>query len=80
MMDYDEDGEETVIYYILGERAIIMRCIDSFPYKIETATSEDNVFVIDNGLISRINDSYDIDTVNENDFKSFCLSRGIESP
>ncbi len=75
--DYDEDGEESVIYYILGERPIIMYCIDSFPYKVETYDQDQGKFVRDNSLIKRINDSTDIDKVDAVEFKNFCLSRGI---
>lgn len=75
--DYDDDGEESVIYYILGERPIIMHCIDSFPHKVEVYDKDEGKFVRDNSLIRRINDSLEIDKVDENGFKNFCLSRGI---
>lgn len=75
--DYDDAGEESVIYYILGERPIIMYCTDSFPYKIETYDHDQGRFVRDNSLIRQINDSLDIDKVDAVEFKNFCLSRGI---
>lgn len=76
--EYDEDGEETVIYYILGELPIKVTCEDSFPFRAERGDIESKSFVLDNSLIRRINDSSDVRKVSEVDFRNFCLSRGIK--
>ncbi|MGN7437733.1 MAG: hypothetical protein ACTHOO_03740 [Alcanivorax sp.] len=75
--DYDDDGEETVLYYILGERPVKVTCIDSFPFQAETPDFDKGIFVKDNKVIKRINDSSDVVKVSENEFKEFCLSKGI---
>ena len=77
--EYDDDGEETIIYYILGDRPVKVTCIDSFPIQAETPDYEQGgIFVKDNKVIRRINDSADVVKVTENEFKEFCLSRGIK--
>lgn len=76
--EYDEDGEETVIYYILGEIPIKVTCEDSFPFRAERGDFESKSFVLDNSLIRRINDSADVRKISELDFRNFCLSRGIK--
>ncbi len=76
--DYDEDGEQTVLYYILGEVPIKVSCEDSFPYRAERGDYETKAFVLDNSVIKRINDADDIRKVSEVDFRNFCLSRGIK--
>ena len=68
--EYDDDGEETVIYYILGDRPVKVTCIDSFPIQAETPDYEqDGIFVKDNKVIRRINDSADVVKVTENEFR-----------
>ena len=76
--DYDDDGEETDIYYILGENPIKVTCIDSFPARAETPDLKTKTFVTDNSIIKHINDSADVIKVSETDFINFCLSRGIK--
>lgn len=76
--EYDEDGEQTVLYYILGEIPIKVSCEDSFPYRAERGDYETKAFVLDNSVIKRINDADDIRKVSEVDFRNFCLSRGIK--
>ena len=76
--EYDEDGEISVLYYILGEIPIKLTCEDSFPFRAERWDYDAKSFVLDNGVIKRINDSADVRKVSETDFRNFCLSRGIK--
>ena len=76
--EYDEEGEISVLYYILGEIPIKLTCEDSFPFRAERWDYDTKSFVLDNGVIKRINDSADVRKVSEADFRNFCLSRGIK--
>jgi len=76
--DYDEDGEISVLYYVLGEIPIKLTCENSFPFRAERGDYDTKAFVLDNSVIKRINDSADIRKVSEADFRNFCLSRGIK--
>lgn len=76
--EYDEDGDETVLYYILGEVPIKVTCEDSFPFRAERVDFATKSFVLDNSIIKRINDADDVRKVSEIDFRNFCLSRGIK--
>lgn len=75
---YDENGEKTTLYYILGERPLKVTCVDSLPVKIQALDFEARKFIIDNTLIKRINDAVELRKVNEADFRNFCLSKGIK--
>ncbi|MBK6896789.1 MAG: hypothetical protein IPH06_09380 [Alphaproteobacteria bacterium] len=76
--EYDEEGEISVLYYILGEIPIKLTCEDSFPFRAERGDYDTKSFILDNGVIKRINDSADVRKVSEADFRNFCLSRGIK--
>lgn len=76
--EYDDDGEETYLYYILGERPVKITCIDSFPIQAETPDFEKKIFVRDNSVIKRVTDSADVIKVSVKDFNEFCLSKGIK--
>ncbi len=77
--EYDEEGEISVLYYILGEIPIKLTCEDSFPFRAERGDYDTKSFILDNSVIKRNNDSADVRKVSEGDFRNFCLSRGIKS-
>ncbi len=76
--DYDEDGAETVLYYLIGDRPVIIYNIDSFPYMAETADFDKKEFYRDNKMIMRVEDSNDTVRLTEQEFRDYCLTKGIK--
>ncbi len=76
--DYDEDGEKTTIYYILGDRPIKVTCIDDVPDKILAYDFETKSFKRDGKLLRIINDSMEIRKIDELEYRNKCLSLGVK--
>lgn len=76
--DYDEDGEVTITYYILGDRPIKVTCIDDVPDSIYAYSFETRAFERDGNMLRIINDSMDIRKVDELEYRNKCLSVGVK--
>lgn len=75
-LGFDENAPEEMRYYILGVHPVRVTVIDETPVKIEKP-DENGIFTQDNTLIRRLNDSMDVQEVDEPRFREYCLSRGI---
>ncbi|MCB1593021.1 MAG: hypothetical protein KDI90_11290 [Alphaproteobacteria bacterium] len=76
--DYDEDGEISVLFYILGDIPIKVTCEDSFPFRAERGDTASRSLVLDNSMIRLINNADDVRKVSEAVFRDYCLSKGIK--
>lgn len=81
MAEFEEQNldseEETFQYYILGSRAIRVTVKYDIPFRIEYV-DQNGEFVKDRNLLSRLNDSLDVEKVEEHEFREYCLSKGIK--
>ncbi len=75
-LDYKHDADEDIQYYIMGVHPLRVTVIDELPIKIEKP-DDDGVFVEDNAMVRRLNDSSDVEEVNEARFREYCLSKGV---
>ena len=78
--DYDDDGEETVIFYIMGIKPIMVECIDSFPVFATALDFKTKEFAPYPELMRDINDSVEIVKVDEIEFRNACLALGAKPP
>ncbi len=74
--DYDPNAPEEIQYYIVGVHPLRVTVVDELPIKIEKP-DENGVFVKDNAMIRRLNDSLDVEEVDEARFREYCLSQGV---
>lgn len=78
MTDSDEfDAPDGYKYYVMGSRALRVTIKYDIPFRIEYV-DETGAYVRDNTLIRRLNDSLDVDEVDEHRFREYCLSQGIK--
>lgn len=75
---YDEDGEETYEYYLLGDLPIRATVFNNSFILTETINIKTKSLGIDNIYITELKTSNDVKKISEVDFINQCLKFGVQ--
>jgi len=74
----ENDKEIEVIYYLIGKRPVKVTYVDDFPELAQTPDFDTKEFIYDHTILKRIEDSLDVDKIDEQQFRDACLAIGIK--
>ncbi len=77
--EQDRDYKEIeVVYYLMGKRPIKVTYVDDFPEIVQTPDFETKKFIYDHTILKRIEDSVEVEKIDEQQFCNACLAIGVK--
>lgn len=74
----EETGEKRIVYYLMGKRPIKITYVDDYPEYVMAFSFEEKKFTFDRDVIKQINNSMDVQKIDENEFRNACLAVGVK--